>query len=224
TAARGRGAASDRRAARRAAAHRTTGGSRGARAGSQSWGFPRSAPWFEPLRIVWGLGKDSCRPALADHVHLDRYGRLRDRPRNIREREALLDVVAVGPRGHEADLAVARPDGLETGDVGAGVIDRQQHQPLARAAALALGERRLATDEVALVERDEAVEACHGRRIGLGKFERPDPVAFLEPQAVLRAHADGLHAERRAVLEQRLVQGALFARRHGDFIAEFARE
>ena len=142
---------------------------------------------------------------------------------DVAERQAQPDVVAVGAGGGEADQATVQPDPLVAGGVGVGRVDRQQGQATVRL-GLACGERRLATDEVRLVEVDEPVQTGHCRRVGLGELRRPDAVALLEPQAVDCAIPDQAHAEWLAHFTEGREQCALLSSGDGDLVSQLTGE
>jgi hypothetical protein len=83
-------------------------------------------------------------------------------------------------------------------------------------------DERVTTDEVTLVRRDEAIETGHRGRVLVRKLERPHAIAFLEPQAVLRAHADRPEPARRPRFEQSLPERSLVRGRDVDFVAELS--
>src|SRR5690242_16232781 len=116
-----------------------------------------SLPHRLALRVV-GRGRDDARrPFNTDNVH----GKLCPLPGETvvdqRQGDALADGVAIAAGGDEADPPAYVPDRLEAAGVGVDCIDFERDDTL-RHAPLALLQRRLAADETALVEGNEAVE------------------------------------------------------------------
>src|SRR5271163_1248753 len=114
--------------------------------------------------------------------------------------------MAIAARGHEAGHGPGTPDWLIAGRVRVDRVDFERDQLPVRRRTLALHERRLAADELALVPGDPAVHAGHARGIGLGELGRPDAETLFEPErqeGVVAIFPDAKLAPR---LEQRPAQ------------------
>ena len=87
---------------------------------------------------------------------------------------------------------------------------------------LALAEERVATDEVALVEADEPLQAGLERRVVGGHVHAPETVCLLEPHRVECAVAEVGDAEGRTRFEHEVVQHPLILEGVVELEAELA--
>src|SRR6266550_4732164 len=111
--------------------------------------------------------------------------------------------------------------GVPFARIGAVSLNRQARERTADA-LLALAQQRIATEEVTLVEADEALEArLEGRVVGRD-VDAPQTVGLLEPQRVERAVAEVHEPQRLAGFEQEVVQDALVLERMVELEAELA--
>ena len=81
--------------------------------------------------------------------------------RNQRHRQALTHRVAVAAGSHEADHCARSPDRLVTGRVGIDRVDFERDQLALRRRSFAIGQRRLAAEEIGFVPGDPAIHAGH---------------------------------------------------------------
>src|SRR5215217_2466784 len=114
-------------------------------------------------------------------------------------------------------------DRLVAGRVGIGGIDREADQAIGPA-VLPLSQSGLGPDELALIQRDEAVEAGFSRGVDRAVFARPGAVALGEAHRMQRARAEALEAQAGASLDERLIERALVLRLDPDLETEVARE
>ena len=102
-----------------------------------------------------------------------------DRLFDIAKRNRLPDAVSVAARRDPPDHALVVPDRLVPDRIGILRIDGQRDE-LAFAATRLLGERRIATDEIGLVEMYEPAEACLVRAVDGPELTRPRAEALLQ--------------------------------------------
>src|SRR5262252_10061414 len=133
--------------------------------------------------VVSGARKHRSTALHADHMDLDRAAGRSHVAVEIGHGEALAGRMAIGAGGDEADAPLAHPDRLEARGIRILGGDLQCHQ-LALRRLIALLERGLAADEIALVEGGETVQPAHPWSIGPGELPRPYAEALLHAQRV----------------------------------------
>ena len=114
------------------------------------------------------------------------------------------------------------PDRLVAGRVGVERVDFERDQLALGRRALALHQRRLAADKIALVPGDPAVHAGHARSMILREFRRPDAEALFEPERQQRVIAVFPDPEVASGFEQGPAQVGVLERAAVDLVAEFA--
>ena len=105
--------------------------------------------------------------------------------------------MAIAARRHPADHLAVMPDRLVADRVGVERIDDETLQAQL-AAAFLLANRRVAADEIVLLEIDEAAKPRLKRRVDRPIFAEPGAEALLQAHAEQRAHAKLRKPEGRA--------------------------
>ena len=141
--------------------------------------------------------------------------------RHVALRERAVDVVRVAARSDPADHLAVVPDRLVAEHVGVGRIDDEGHAPQL-AAVLLLARRRLAADEVVLLQVDEAAGVGLEGAVDRAKLAEPGRPVLLQPHGEERAHAEIDDAEFLARLHDLVVEPPLIFRLHPDLVAEVA--
>ena len=139
-----------------------------------------------PLGSNSGSSSSNGLAALADDLDLEVRIGCRQRCRNVAQRHRLPRRMGIAARRDPADHLAVVPHRLVADRVGAVGIDREGHQP-AGGAPVAFLRCRVATDEVVLLEVDEAIEPGFVGAIDRPVFPGPGAEALFQPQRVQRA-------------------------------------
>ncbi len=141
--------------------------------------------------------------------------------RQIAQRNGLFQAMAIAGRSsqpHHLGAMQYRLAAMERREPLGG--ERAQFAGLA---ALSDLHQRFAADEIALLERDEAVEPGLGRGVVGLVLAHPRAERLFEPQRHHRPHPEGPQAKVAPGLDERLVKRDLVARGDVDLVAEIAR-